>query len=113
MTGRRNEAAVAITVVLLVSACTGGGGATRDHEAGFDAARTSIVNPSDHRGGILRYALPGVPDSFDPGNTYSWNSARLWSRALTTYRPLPGLAGAKLVPDLATTLGRVSDGGRT
>jgi len=108
---RRASLAVIAAAVLGVTACTGadrGSGTAR-----FNDAARSVVNPSDHRGGILRYALPGEPDSFDPGNTYFFNSTRLWARSLTTYRPRPGKAGLKLVPDLATSLGKVSDGGRT
>jgi peptide/nickel transport system substrate-binding protein len=106
------RSALLVAALLTLAACTGDARDGTSH-ARFNGANTSTVNPSHHPGGILRYAMPSVPDSFDPGNTYGWNAARLWSRALATYRPLPGPAGAKLVPDLATTLGRVSDGGRT
>ena len=111
MTGRRARAAV-VTAVVGISACTTGG-AHQSHHSHFDAAITTVVNPSTHRGGVLRYAAPGAPDSFDPGNTYFFNAPRLWSRALVTFRPLPGAAGLKPVPDLATSLGKVSDAGHT
>ena len=70
----------------------------------------------DKTGGVVKYGLSSTPDSFDPGNTYYafvWDSSRLWARALTTFRPLPGKPGLQLVPDLATSLGKVSDGGKT
>ena len=84
--------------------------------AAYNAANTGTVNASTKTGGVVKYALSSAPDSFDPGNTYYafvWDSSRLWARALTTYRPLPGKAGLQLVPDLATSLGKASDGGLT
>ena len=38
---------------------------------------------------------------------------RLYGRTLVTYRSAPGAAGIQLVPDLATSLGKVSDNGLT
>jgi peptide/nickel transport system substrate-binding protein len=55
-------------------------------------------------------------DSLDPARSYSpstWNVMRLYTRQLVTFAPAPGDAGARLVPDLATGLGRTGDGGRT
>ena len=49
-------------------------------QAAFNAALTSVVNPSDKKGGTLKFANPGDWDSVDPGDTYygySWNFARL------------------------------------
>jgi peptide/nickel transport system substrate-binding protein len=42
-----------------------------------------------------------------------WNIVRLYGRALVTYKSAPGAVGMRLVPDLATSLGRVSDNGLT
>jgi peptide/nickel transport system substrate-binding protein len=90
----------------------GGGGVS----AAYNAANDGIVNQSDHTGGVVKYALSSTPDSFDPGNTYYafvWDSSRLWARALTTFKPAPGKDGLTLVPDLAQSLGKPSDGGKT
>ena len=84
--------------------------------ASYNAANSGTVNSSTHTGGTVKYSLSSAPDSFDPGNTYYafvWDARRLWARALTTFKPLPGKAGLVLVPDLATSLGKVSDGGKT
>jgi peptide/nickel transport system substrate-binding protein len=84
--------------------------------AGYDAALTRVVNPSDHSGGTLTLAAPGVPDSFDPGNTYQswvWDFSRLYATPLVTYRACPGSCGLQLVPGLATGLGQVSADGLT
>lgn len=84
--------------------------------ASYNAANSGIVNASTKTGGTVKYSLSSTPDSFDPGNTYYafvWDASRLWARALTTFRPLPGKQGLVLVPDLATSLGKVSNGGLT
>ena len=75
-----------------------------------------MVHVSDHKGGTIVFDNSAVPDSTDPGNTYyadMWNVVRLYGRALVTYRSAPGAAGMQLVPDLATSLGQVSDHGLT
>jgi peptide/nickel transport system substrate-binding protein len=76
----------------------------------------AAVNASSHKGGTIVFDYSTVPDSTDPGNTYHaeiWNLLRLYGRALVTYKSAPGAAGMRLVPDLATSLGKVSDNGLT
>ena len=48
-----------------------------------------MVNPSETKGGTLRFANSGDWDSLDPGETYygySWNFARLYGRALLMFK---------------------------
>jgi peptide/nickel transport system substrate-binding protein len=88
----------------------------QETSAGYNAARGAVVNPSTHRGGTIIFDNSTTPDSTDPGNTYyafTWNTARLYGRSLLTYKSVPGAAGRQLVPDLATSLGKVSDNGLT
>ena len=129
---RRTVALVSVTAALALglAACssspsgkpksdapsTGSGKNNGSVSAAYNAANTGTVNVSSKTGGVVKYGMTGTPDSFDPGNTYYayvWNASRLWARALTTFRPLPGKAGLQLVPDLATSLGKASDGGLT
>ena len=82
----------------------------------FNAAVDKVFNPSDHKGGTLKLAVSEDWDSVDPGDTYygmSWNILRLYSRSLVMFKPGPGKAGLELTPDLAESLGVVSDGGKT
>jgi peptide/nickel transport system substrate-binding protein len=75
-----------------------------------------VANASSHKGGTIIFDYSTVPDSTDPGNTYHaevWNLLRLYGRALVTYKSAPGAGGMQLVPDLATSLGEVSDNGLT
>src|SRR5512138_2245486 len=82
----------------------------------FNAALDKVYNPSDKKGGIVKMAISSDWDSIDPGDTYyglSWNLVRLYGRALTMFKPVPGADGNVLTADLAETLGVPSDGGKT
>ncbi len=111
-------AALGSAAALVLAACGGGsgGGGSSSSPAGFNAAVTRIVSPSDHKGGTLALGLSSTPDSTDPGNTYyafMWNFTRLYTMPLMTYRSCPGPCGLQVVPDLATAPGVVSDHGLT
>ncbi|MFG6191452.1 ABC transporter substrate-binding protein [Nonomuraea sp. JJY05] len=84
--------------------------------AAFGTAVTSVADPSAKKGGTLRVVSPYELESVDPGNMYmpdSLNLVRLYGRSLTMFKPAPGAAGTRIVPDLAESLGVPSDGGRT
>ena len=119
----RSLAAVGVSAALVLAACGGGGGAgnnqqpgTQTSASGFNAASTSIVNPSDKKGGTLKFANEGDWDTLDPGETYyaySWNFARLYGRSLMMFKSAPGKEGNQLVPDLAEAPGQASDNAKT
>ena len=118
----RGLAAVGVSAALVLAACGGGDGGgtqgpgTQVSQAGFDAAATSVVNPSDKKGGTLKFANSGDWDTLDTGETYyaySWNFARLYGRSLLMFKSAPGKEGNQLVPDLAEAPGQASDGGKT
>ncbi len=116
-------AAVGVAGALGLAACGGGStpsssssSSSSSSQATYNAATTGVVNPSTHAGGTIVFDNSSTPDSTDPGNTYyafMWNTALLYGRSLVTYKPAPGAAGNQIVPDLATTLGQVSDNGLT
>ncbi|HEY6810923.1 MAG TPA: ABC transporter substrate-binding protein [Propionibacteriaceae bacterium] len=119
----RGLAAVGVSAALVLAACGGGGGASNQQgssnqssQAAFNAALTSVVNPSDKKGGTLKFANPGDWDTLDPGETYygyAWNFARLYGRSLMMFKSAPGKEGNTLVPDLAEAPGQTSDGAKT
>jgi peptide/nickel transport system substrate-binding protein len=125
MNRRRSWAAAAgaTAVTLTLAACSGSSGGTGTGTGAgsgstpvFNAGVSAIVNPSDAKGGIIKMANSDVWDSLDPANTYygySWNFVRLYGRTLTMFKPAAGPDGATLVPDLATSLGKPSDGAKT
>src|SRR5688572_3617228 len=94
---------------------TGGNGGSSAAPAA-DAAIGKVYNPSTTKGGTLRFGMAGDWDSIDPGDTYyglSWNFLRNYARTLVVFKAGPGAEGAKLVPDLATSLGKPSDDNKT
>jgi peptide/nickel transport system substrate-binding protein len=119
----RGLAAVGVSAALVLAACGGGGGAgtqqgtgNQSAQAAFDAASTSVVNPSDKKGGTLKFANSGDWDTLDPGETYyaySWNFARLYGRSLLMFKSAPGKEGNQLVPDLAESVGEPSADAKT
>ena len=116
-------AALGAAAALALAACGGGssgsGGSSSSSSssaAGFNAAVTTVVNPSSHKGGTLTFGSSSTPDSTDPGNTYyafMWNLTRLYTMPLMTYKSCPGKCGLQVVPDLATGPGVVSSNGLT
>jgi len=116
----RKRAAVAIiaAVVLGLTACGSDNSKGDSSDPQLDNKGVdSVVNPSDAKGGTLKMALGATwGDSFDPGNTYygySFNLARNYARTLVMFKTAPGQEGVELVPDMATDLGKSSDGART
>jgi peptide/nickel transport system substrate-binding protein len=118
----RGLAAVGVSAALVLAACGGGGPGgeegpgTQAGASGFNAASTSVVNPSDKKGGTLKFANSGDWDTLDPGETYyaySWNFARLYGRSLMMFKSAPGKEGNQLVPDLAEAPGQSSNGAKT
>jgi ABC-type transport system substrate-binding protein/DNA-binding SARP family transcriptional activator len=85
---------------------------------GKDAWVTVLPGSASHRGGTLRLALPAdaLPYSPDPtqfSGVPQWQLLSLTNDGLVTYRRAGGVAGAQLVPDLATGIPQPTDGGRT
>jgi YVTN family beta-propeller protein len=76
---------------------------------------------ADHRGGTLvlrsqRLKQGSAIDSIDTalsGYTYTFPFLRMTGDGLTAFNQVSGLAGAQLVPDLATSLPTPTDGGTT
>ncbi|HYX76952.1 MAG TPA: BTAD domain-containing putative transcriptional regulator, partial [Gaiellaceae bacterium] len=85
---------------------------------GANAWVTVLPGHARHRGGALRIAAgsAGTPYSADPkdfGGLIQWQLLSITNDGLVTYRRTGGLAGAQLVPDLATAIPVPTDGGRT
>jgi YVTN family beta-propeller protein len=69
-----------------------------------------------HRGGTLTMRMNRDVDSIDTAVAYdttSWPFLRMTGDGLVAFNQAGGLAGAQLVPDLAISLPRPTDGGKT
>jgi peptide/nickel transport system substrate-binding protein len=82
------------------------------------AATSGPTPPGASRGGVYRTAISsfGFTNGFDPtgeylGLAFDFYGAML--RTLVTYRHVEGSAGNVLIPDLATSVPKPTDGGRT
>ncbi len=109
-------AAVGLMLSVGLAACGSEDDSSESGGAGFNAVEKGVVNPSEKKGGTIRYASSDDWDSPDMGDTYyafSQNFGRLYGRALTTFKVGTGLESLEIVPDLAETLGEPSDGGKT
>jgi ABC-type dipeptide transport system, periplasmic component len=109
-----------VAITLGASACSSGDSGTGTSKSGTqakaDAGLTSIVNQTDKKGGTVTFEHSSGPDSLDPGNTYyGWvqNFSRLYGRSLVTFQPAAGKDSLKVVPDLATSLGKSSPDAKT
>lgn len=102
----------------LLGACSAQGGDDRDPgERQPGVATGTVIGGTPKRGGTLTVLSNQDFAHLDPARNWVMPAmdfgTRLIYRTLTTFRAEPGEKGSEIVPDLATDLGRSSDGGRT
>ena len=71
---------------------------------------------ASHRGGTLTVTSRNVLDTIDPALAYfseSWNLLSLTNDGLVAFKRVGGIDGSSLVPDLAQSIPRPADAGRT
>jgi peptide/nickel transport system substrate-binding protein len=115
----RNKRIVAATAMmaavgLSVAACgsshsTGSSSTGSSAGAGYNAALTSVVNPSTSTTGNVVLEDSSALQSADPGATYDatdWNVSRLWARTMLAFANQPGKGSQSVVGDLATGPGK-------
>ena len=69
-----------------------------------------------HNGGTLEGGIPDNPDHLDTGISYAvegWQILEATNNGLVTFKKAAGPAGSDVVPDIATAMPQVTDGGRT
>ncbi|MFC5906735.1 ABC transporter substrate-binding protein [Streptacidiphilus monticola] len=109
-----------VGVMALTAACGGSKnhGTSSDSKGGssFNAVATSIVNPSDKKGGTLNLWGSQDVDFLDTARAYyafAWDLQGLYARTLVAYPSKPGKDGLQLQPDLAASMPTVSADGLT
>ncbi|WP_380284273.1 ABC transporter substrate-binding protein [Kitasatospora purpeofusca] len=116
-------AAIAAALSLGLAACgdkdksdTSDGGTAASTKAP-GAAAGSIVGGTPVKGGTLHVLTNQDFAHLDPARNWVLPTmdfgTRLLYRTLVTFKAEPGPAGSEIVPDLATDVGRPSDGGKT
>jgi peptide/nickel transport system substrate-binding protein len=107
-------------LALLLTACSGNGstppGSGNSGSAvAYNAAVSGVVNPSTHKGGVLKLVTDADADSYDGARFYyAWmfNFSRFYLRTLVTAAAEPGQGSLKLVNDLAQSQ-EISPDGKT
>ncbi len=100
-------ALILVAMILALAAC-GGGSSTSSSSSAPAAAQT--------KGGTLLITYQGEPQYLDPAIDWEgngWSLEHTMFNTLLTYSSGVGSAGTKLVPDLATAMPTVTNGGKT
>jgi peptide/nickel transport system substrate-binding protein len=98
-------AVLALASVLALAAC--GSSSSSSASGGTSTSKS---------GGTITLLMGTAPDSLDPGFGYTTQAAEpdwLSYTGLVTYAHASGTAGGQLIPGLATSLPRITDGGKT
>lgn len=105
--------------LLIVALTLAVAGAVAVSTASSKSSRASTSNKT-LKGGVYRVGWEssfGWTNSFDPTGEYLANAFAIYSsllvRTLVGYNHLPGAAGNKVVPDLATSVPKPTNGGKT
>ena len=99
---------IILTAGAVLLAATGCGGSSTTSSG---AAGGSPVN-----GGTLQGGIPDDPDHLDTGLSYAvegWEILEATNNGLVTFKKASGPAGSEVVPDMATAMPTVTDGGTT
>lgn len=108
-------AALVVAAAMTATACGGGDDDNDSNGAGYNAAIGKVANKSTKKGGTLRFVAKQDLDSADPQRAYygmTWDFMRYYTRTLVTYDTKPGQASNKLVPDMATSTAKITNGGK-
>ena len=93
-----------LAVALLAAGCGSGSGSSSGGSGGVQ------------NGGTLRAGIPDDPDHLDTGISYAvegWELLEATNNGLLTFRKASGSAGSEVVPDIATAMPAVTNGGLT
>jgi peptide/nickel transport system substrate-binding protein len=83
---------------------------------GSGSSSSSSGSGRVRNGGTLRAGIPDDPDHLDTGISYAvegWELLEATNNGLLTFKKAAGSAGSEVVPDIATAMPTVTDGGLT
>jgi peptide/nickel transport system substrate-binding protein len=106
---------LSLVAAVVVSAC-GSSSSSSSATSSGSASSTSSASSGSTSGGTVSLVMGTAPDSLDPGMAYTsqaWEPDWLAYTGLTTYAHANGAAGTVLIPGVATSLPKITDGGKT
>lgn len=115
-------AAVATSAVVGLAGCSGGSGGTGDPaangspDASAGGSSTNAAFDPAHQGGTLTLVSSGAAGTIDPQVNYDnkyWQLFQATYDGLLAFHKTDGDASYDVVPDLATAMPKVTDGGKT
>src|SRR3954463_9493355 len=108
---------LAIVIALAVAvAATGTTFAKTTGSAAPAKAKTRAQLMAQHRGGTLKLVAKGAGGTLDPQINYTlqyWQLYRSTYDGLVAFNNAQGIKAFKIVPDLATSIPKPTDGGKT
>ncbi|MHC5907671.1 ABC transporter substrate-binding protein [Streptomyces sp. S6] len=113
--GRGALAATAVTLALTAAACSSSGDAPSSGSQEPATAGSTAFQPQ-HKGGTLELVAHAAAGSFDPQVNYTlqyWQLYQSMYDGLLAFKKVNGQESFTVVPDLATALPKISNGGKT
>lgn len=109
----KQAAFAAVALALAATACSSSDSST---PASAQGSASSAVFQSQHKGGTLKLLAHAAAGSFDPQVNYTlqyWQLFQSMYDGLLAFKKVNGQESFTVVPDLATSLPKISNGGKT
>ena len=114
---RHHRIPVAVAVALAAAVAAGGTGVAKtSRPAAPVAAKSGAALMADHRGGTLKLLAKAAGGTLDPQINYTlqyWQLYRSSQDGLVAFKAAGGDEAFKIVPDLATSVPKPTNGGKT
>jgi peptide/nickel transport system substrate-binding protein len=107
---------VAIAVGLATAIAAASPGVAKTRPAAPSASKSQSALMAEHRGGTLKLLAKAAGGTLDPQINYTlqyWQLYRATQDGLVTFKAAGGDAAFEIVPDLATSIPKPTDGGKT
>ncbi|MGW1618858.1 ABC transporter substrate-binding protein [Streptomyces sp. NPDC002172] len=109
-------AAATVALALTAAACSSSDDGSSSDPSSSASGSSSAAFQSQHKGGTLKLVAHAAAGSFDPQVNYTlqyWQLYQSMYDGLLAFKKVNGQESFTVVPDLATALPKVSNGGKT
>ncbi|MFF4117354.1 ABC transporter substrate-binding protein [Streptomyces sp. NPDC001714] len=113
---RSGFAAATVALALTAAACSSSDGGSSSGPGSSASGSSSAAFQSQHKGGTLKLVAHAAAGSFDPQVNYTlqyWQLYQSMYDGLLAFKKVNGQESFTVVPDLATALPKISNGGKT